>query len=465
MAPTHQELALKPTSTASLAQPLWVPPHPFYIVVALLYGLVLSVVIPPLQSPDEAAHLTQAAVISHGSLLGRSADGTVPGGQIDTQFPQFFDHFGRLRGQANQLSPAVRASANAMQYSGKTDFAATPATAYYLPVVYFPQAIGLTLGRWSNLSVDSSIQLARAFAFLTSFVILIGAISLYQPNMFVLTMLLMPMFLFQIACSGIDGITTAIAMFALGFFMRSTDKSWRPPLHITLGFALALLVVATTRQHLAPMLLLPFFLYFLRLERRFGIMGVTLVLLTFAWTGYVMNSTRGAAPGVSVAIAHYLNTPVAVFEMLKATIFNLANLRDYINAFIGILGWLDTPMQPWFYKAAGGLTLIAVALTLNLKTVRANWPARSFLLGLSVVSSLLVFIIMMLVWTKLPATQIEGVQGRYFIVPALMFGYALSSTNAVSHNERINTKLLWCFALLTAANTIYVVVNRHYVFQ
>ena len=432
-------------------------------IIVLLYGIMLGALIPPLQSPDEAAHITQAAVISHGSLFGKSVDNTIPGGQMDVQLRPFFDHYNQLRGNPNKLTGDMQASGNAMTYSGKTEFAATPATAYYLPIVYFPQAMGLALGRWTNLSLTTSTQLARAFALLASLAILFFAIRLYPPNIFVLSVLLMPMVLFQVACSGIDGITTAAAVFALGYFMRSTDKLWCPPALLEFAFALALLVLCTTRQHLTPMLLLPFWLYFMRRETKLLAIGSVLFILTLAWTVYVTNVTSGAAPSVIPTLQHYLRSPSAALAIIYATIFNGANLYNYVAAFIGILGWIDTPMQSWFYKIAGAFAIVAAGLSFSLKSSNADWSTRCFLLALSLVSSALVFIIMMIVWTKLPASQIEGVQGRYFFVPALMFGYALSGAKIDLQYRQLKLGLLCCFALLASANTAYVVFDRYYV--
>lgn len=125
-------------------------------------------IIPPLQSPDEPAHITQAAVISHGSFFGMSVDNTTLGGHIDAQFQSYFNLYESLRGNSKQLSPALRADGNALLHSGQTGFAATPATAFYLPIIYLPQALGLTIGRRANLSIDTTIRLARAFALLAS---------------------------------------------------------------------------------------------------------------------------------------------------------------------------------------------------------------------------------------------------------------------------------------------------------
>ncbi len=428
---------------------------------ALVAGAILSAMVPPLQSPDEASHLTQAAVISQGSLFGRSTDGRVPGGQLDQQFLPYFENYHKLRGTPNKLTPEIRAAGDALAHSGTTVFAPTHATAYYLPVVYFPQAAGLAIGRWSGLSIDDSIRTARALAFLASLVILFGAVKLYAPNMFVLTIFMLPMMMFQIVCAGIDGITTATAVFALSFFMRSLEKKWQAPKSLLLLFAFSLLVVCTTRQHLVLLLLLPFYLYTVRKERQLLWMGLTLCVLTVAWTLYITSVTSAVAPSNKSNLMYYLNSPSAAWSLLVNSIFNTENIRSYLVAFIGILGWIDTPMQSWFYKVAGLFTIATIGFSLTLKGSHADWSARAFLLFIGLASSLLTFIIMMIVWTKLPATQIEGVQGRYFFVPAILFGFALSGAKIPMRLKGLQSALLCVFALFTVYNTAYVLNHRY----
>jgi uncharacterized membrane protein len=90
-------------------------------------------------------------------------------------------------------------------------------------------------------------------------------------------------------------------------------------------------------------------------------------------------------------------------------------LDDYAQQLVGILGSLDMPLRPWVYPLLGAVLIAAFcapfALDLSSRrrlAVVAGVTALGYMLA--------VFLIFYLVWTGLDQDQIEGVQGRYFVV-------------------------------------------------
>jgi hypothetical protein len=61
---------------------------------------------------------------------------------------------------------------------------------------------------------------------------------------------------------------------------------------------------------------------------------------------------------------------------------------------------------------------------MSFKCFSKEWPQRGFLVVCAIVSSLLVFFALLITWSVHPAKVIEGVQGRYFLIPMLMLAYA-----------------------------------------
>ena len=108
----------------------------------------------------------------------------------------------------------------------------------------------------------------------------------------------------------------------------------------------------------------------------------------------------------------------------------LLGTAHYIGAYwlqlIGILGWLDMRLQEWVYPVLSASLLFGLYAPL-----RVNAPTRR---RMAIVSSLAVlgyclavFMIFYLVWTPIDGVQIEGVQGRYFVV-ALPFAAVMLSS-------------------------------------
>jgi hypothetical protein len=80
-------------------------------------------------------------------------------------------------------------------------------------------------------------------------------------------------------------------------------------------------------------------------------------------------------------------------------------------------------LPSWAYPALGA-ALAAVALL----AIARGTAVRSglWLLGCALACVPLIFAAMLLTWTPVPALRIEGVQGRYFIAPALLAAVALA---------------------------------------
>ena len=52
-------------------------PATFFVYCAIIFGIILTVLIPPFQSPDEDSHFKRAYVVSYGKLYPSSENGIV----------------------------------------------------------------------------------------------------------------------------------------------------------------------------------------------------------------------------------------------------------------------------------------------------------------------------------------------------------------------------------------------------
>ena len=239
--------------------------------------LALSSLIPPLQSPDEASHLMRAAMISEGQISLRAADPSSSGALIDEGFLKFSEMYMTtivVDAQA-RLSPATRKEIDQLGWTGRYRYAPLPGAGYYLPAIYAPQALGFWAGRSLKLSIASTYRLVRFFTLLASTGLLALAFALMPPNPLTLGLIVLPMTLFQLGSPTVDGTTTGLVVLALSAFMRSLA---RPSVALSIMLAATCLLVATTRIHMMPMLLLPFFLGLQNRTRRDFVLGGSAVL-------------------------------------------------------------------------------------------------------------------------------------------------------------------------------------------
>ena len=96
---------------------------------------------------------------------------------------------------------------------------------------------------------------------------------------------------------------------------------------------------------------------------------------------------------------------------------------DIFQGFVGVLGWLDTPLPASYYL----LTAVMLMLALMVST-RDHQPLETNLRRLAAAALFLgavcaVFLLEYLSWSPVGGRVVEGVQGRYFlpIVPFLGF--------------------------------------------
>ena len=422
---------------------------------AVLAAGGLSWLIPPIQSPDEDTHLKRAYLISQGFFLLQrlppdsavvmddkeavafenraSAHGTRTGGRIDSELADFTAvHLELARDAGKRLSATEQDLIAQKKWQGVRHFQDLSGTGYYFPAIYAPHALGLAIGQWLNLTVQHSYAVAKGFTLLACFVLLGVAFHLMSPNPSVAAILLLPMSLFQMLSPTIDGLTTSLAVLAVSLFMVSIDRSRKHSLAASYGLAISIFLLTTTRTHLLPLLALPFYLAWQRQSRRDLYLGCFITFAALGWVLFALQTTND--PRVvrdhttTQLLMQYAADPAAFFRIVWASVTDNVNFTFYNRSFIGILGWLDTHLAGYFYPTLwSGLALCALA-SVSISTLQKDWGTRLLLVGLCVASTGLVFLAMVVTWTPHPATMITGVQGRYFVVPAILLGYAMSGS-------------------------------------
>ena len=413
-------------------------------VLLLLLCCGMAELIPPLQSPDEHSHLARAYLISKGEFTLATPTGSSSGGQVDSQLTAFWTPylFTVAVDAKARLSEAEASALQQLRWSQRTQFVALAGTGYYMPLVYAPQAAGLLAGRALNLTIMHSYRLTRWCTLLVCMLLLAGAVQLHTPNPLAFAMLMLPMSLFQLLSPTLDGMTNCLAFWVLSMFVRSVNQP-DPISRLHFGaLACAVLVLATSRAQLLPLVCLPLYLAWQRKSASF-LCGACLVgALTAAWTGYAMHSTvdlrivRDHSTGELVR--YYASTPWALVVVIFASLGDPKLFEFYQHSFIGILGWLDTALPAAAYPTLWwGLAICAAA------AMAKNWRAhpvgaRLMLTLLALACATLVFAALVVTWTPHPATTVQGVQGRYFLVPAMMLAYALDATPAVLPRWSIN---------------------------
>jgi uncharacterized membrane protein len=458
---------------------------------ALLAVAGLSWLVPAMQSPDEGSHIYRAYMISRGELLLQpipehltepieSAEvaafierarrnGGLSGGFIDKGLLAFSEGYMVLAGKADKrLSAAELGQLNQLAWQGTRRYYPLPGTGYYFPAVYAPQVVGLATGQLLELSIAQSYYLMRACTLLACFSMLWLGCRFLMPNPLVAAIVLLPMSLFQLVSPTIDGLTTSLAVLTVSLFMASVDRGSKHSAAASWGIAIGIFLLATSRTHLLPLLALPFYLAWQRQSRRDFYLGCLIAIATLAWILFALQTTNDPRivrnQTTTQLLVQYAVNPAAFFQIVAASVADDALFNFYQRSFVGILGWLDTPLADNFYPALWtGLALCALA-SVSVSTLRKDWSARLLLVAIALASIGLVFLAMLATWTPHPAAVVKGVQGRYFVVPAILLAYAASGCTSRQLPVRlwIGGLALAGFSLTSVAALTVAVLGRYH---
>lgn len=437
---------------------------PLYLVAILLVSLVFSAITPPFQAPDEYDHVKRAYMLGQGQILLESVDGSPSGGYLDSGLVSYMERFTPLKGAGQRkVSSDELLGAGDVRWSGEPQFQTAVGTAYYFPLMYAPQAVGLGLGKALDLSVGKSYRLARVLEWFTCGVLLLLAFRLHRPSAAVLALLALPMNLFLFGSAVLDPMATSVAMLSLCAFMRVATDRQSAPVSAMVALSVGVLLLCACRANMLPMLLLPFMAWWFLRERRQLYIAIAITVFVLAWTLFTVKTTVYPTGGQHIdhtaRLLHFLAHPGELASILFATWTDRARMSFYGVSFIGVLGWLDAPFSPLFYKVASAGLVAVLLLSLNLEGWRNHALPRVALLLVCIGSVLMTFLALLVQWTDPASPTVDGVQGRYLLIPILCAAMALTAdprprNGILFHASHVLAAVLLCVLAYAAAGLL-----------
>ena len=420
-----------------------IKPHQLFILAGTLFGLIMIVVTPPFQVPDEINHWYRAFQISSGQLLAEKHDDRL-GGYVPQSIVEITKPFLGLRWNMNaKTSSQTIKDAFDIDFKGdQIVFMDFPNTALYSPVSYFPQAMGILLGRTLSLGPLSIFYLARLMTLLI-WVALIGyaikTIPRYQWLLFLLALL--PMSVFINMSLSADMVTNTISFVIIACILKfalddSKFSSRRLLVVFLLGIGLASAKIVYT-----PLILLIFlvpehkyesrghqwFVYTFLLITGFGAAYFWSDLINNAYTSYAdynpafrENLDLVKCGNIQEQMNFILTHD---FYILKVFFKSLRHTFDmYYEGYVGTFGWLDTKMPGWSIFITYLVIIIASVFPTRAES-RIGPSQKLTLLAITLMTVALVLLSQHLTWDCIGSDVIGTIQGRYFIpiFPLLFF--------------------------------------------
>ena len=491
--------------------------HPEYVYLALapVFGLLFVFFTPPMQVPDEGAHMQRILELSELQFTGDHK--TVPAAcmMVDSVFL-------RLHANPDERTSLteIRSAAIIKADPGKRLISSGPG--YTVP--YIPQLLGLVTGKLFTSSVVFLMYFGRLFNLLCSIILVWFAIRTTPVAKWIFLLLaLMPKSLFLMASLSYDAFVISSSFLLTALFLFYAFRPEKPLTWKNTGLLLLLWI-------LLAMCKPPYFilggLFFIipfgkikSLSKYLLTASVTMILVMVAFgiwrlsTGMVTpekspgteqvagqptpaktTAATVAPPEINPAKqVHYIMTHIPAFISLLVKT-NTDHMRaDMLNNFVGTMGWLDTFLPDTLINLYL-LLLLITALCMGEKAIHPGWQRKLFFLALFLTGALAIESAMYIYSSFVAQEKLFGIQGRYFIplAPLLLLllynnftagklnylfstrrSFYLKSKPAIKskilleiEQEQIFTKYLQVFitgfAFLTLARGIAAVLLRYY---
>jgi uncharacterized membrane protein len=455
---------------------VWASPGNAFLTLGLVFGLLFMIAIPPFQVPDEPGHLYRAYQLSEGVLIAPRKDSDEIAG---AWIPQSFVRLHDIWAVRIPFRPSEKVKGE--QFTQTFDLSLNKEEAVfvklissiYSPIPYIPQITGVAIAKILNLPAVWSLYLGRLANLIATTLIVFLAIRVLPVYRWVFALLaLTPMALAQRASLSADATLNSIACLAvavvinLACSLRKDQVSKRDLLIMGgLGVAIAL---SKQAYFLISYLCLLIPQEKFRDRKQYWVSCSLIILAAmlswFLWS-LIIKTHVGiplhAAVGASVErqTQFLLSHPFTLFS----TAWNcLQEVERTLREFIGVLGWLDTPI-PAIVAVSYPHILVLVALISGQPDflITGTQKLKIFLVLAGTV--FLLYLSQYLIWTSVGASTVLGIQGRYFIPVAPLF-FLLFYNHRFSFKipEKTLNSCLFVYLLVALTASWISILDRYY---
>lgn len=412
-----------------------------FCIIALLTGVAIIFLSPPMSCPDENAHFMNICRIANGNLFVDVKDNVV-GSNITLSQAEFIQNYlGRYNGLA-----AEKYNFSEMYFQSHLTFGTEPY--FYLsdlssinPIAYIIPSFGVAVTNtlFNITSPYNMLVIAKLCNLMFYIIVTAYALKItpwFRNTMFLIS--LMPMSIYQAASTSYDSPLIACSFLLFAFIAKilSSEKEYTITKGDIVGVCFSCFFIFGTKIAYATLILVLLSIgikKFGSLKRYFfciGLVCLTGVISYLTPTMIINNITFGAGAEnelIALQREYVMSNIGAIPDILLNTI--KYEFRFWIFSFFGILGNLDTNFPVPFI-------IFYLCLLLFTMLSEASMTAKfGFKVHLLPLVSIFVFLVgsvmtMYLEWTPMVLQEIggpsaTGMQGRYFIPLAIYGGLIL----------------------------------------
>jgi Predicted membrane protein (DUF2142) len=405
------------------------------LILGALGSIPLVLLTPPFQAPDEVQHFYRAYELSEFHFLAEVQDGA-SGATLPESLPvlvksSVYTPDGIY--YAATPAPLVESLklASIPLNDSKRRFVAFPGSAFYCPLSYIPQVVGIEVGRLWGLGPLYLLYLGRLFNCLEALG-LVGFAVYRMPVAaeLVIVVALLPMSLFLYASLSPDAtlIGWALVFTALSFSATACGhwKTWE-----LVTAAAAASVFCSLKPPYVPLILAGLLPGLFQRSKAAAIVRSHVILLAVSlgvaagWLFLARSSMTSPLIGAhpSTQINFVVHHPFLFIKALYRSLGPVDIFHRYLET-IGWFGWLTVLLLPRVVYILP-LASVVVALQLGIRRrAKQSILAALWHFGLALTVAFLILTSMYLMSTHVGQNAVVGVQGRYFIPILVLTGMA-----------------------------------------
>lgn len=406
-----------------------------FLAFTLVLGTIYVFIFPPFTVPDEPAHYTTAYHISNVIMGVKEPDGAVVCRESD------MDEQGVFQTSAN-VSAYRFLNDNLTAGNSEVDNNGTLHVGFVIPCArhaHLPQALGITVARLFRLSYSGMLICGRMFALLFYVVLAYFAIKIIPigKNM-LFAVSALPMLLHEVASFSYDCNILAMAFLLTAYLLYLIYEKETLELKDYIIVSVLAILLAPCKMVYFPIVLLVVAIPRKKFDDKIKMLSAK-IAIPFAAAiatifGNVVSVSNVSGADNIIAWANEEGYTVSyVLTHIPHTVKIILNtlyekMEFYFDSMIGgSLGWFQINIP-------GDLTMFSVILLviaiLEYEKYSIKKLHRMLLVVIFAGIAGLIMATMLLGWTPLSYSTIEGVQGRYFlpVLPLLLFACMLQTT-------------------------------------
>jgi uncharacterized membrane protein len=428
-----------------------------FFILVIIQGILFAIFVPPNEVPDEGTHFARVYDIVQGNII--PSQPAVVSNDFLNLLTEYQIGFGKAR--AISINSYLKDFIIPHDKKETNTQAGTHIVAYYSPINYIPQIIGVLIGTALNLNVRWVFLLGRLFGL--AFYILIVYTIIIKSRSFrhgLLVLFAMPMTVYLAASYSADGMLFSLSFLYIHSIITSSDSQTRLTKKEKILFSGLGILLALTKQTSLLLILLLVAIPTARFgstKNKILFIGAQIfiaLVFAMAWILITSSSFPSFIPDESVMpksqLLYLLSNPLSTLKIVFSTLVALKNF--YFKGFVGYFGWFTTPMPAFVYF----LFIIGLLLAIIRDTQDAKKISNQQILIFTGVFCLYVaatILTLYILWTPFMSEITQGVQGRYFIPAFPLILYAFASFKFF-HLPTIVKKILTGAALLIISTVL-----------